>query len=451
MENFNDSLSPRKPAQKRTKDSDENLDEEKSLDLPINELGWVIHTLCADIEKRKSSKTGVRPLDECLAKLQSVLKQIKKSRKREITTKQMFSDLSSSFVDKYTGLLAEKDANILRLEKEILTLKTDIGNRAALPTTDTTSAPSFSQALTRGRPVKSREAARSKSRIASNKIRTTVAKSSSPPNAFFLNINGQDPIAAKAALWKTVSKKTKTPKMNLLTTTSGKVLVKPHDKESADILKCIANKKPGTLLEDLPKKPRIIINNLDATILPLELAEQIATQNPCLNLTVAEAAESITPIFKRGKRDLPTVSWVCEVLPNHYQRLINNRIYVGFYSCRVSAFEEVTQCFKCLQFGHPSAKCNKSSEVCAHCSSSGHKQAECPKKNDTPRCANCDGKHLATDRTCSKRAITLANLQRRTDYGTIPEPIAPEPNTECVDMDIDTAITRAPESTNPEF
>lgn len=141
---------------------------------------------------------------------------------------------------------------------------------------------------------------------------------------FFLNIEGEDPSTAKAALW------TKKPKLNLLTTASGKILVKPLDKESTDILKSISQKKPGTLIEGKPRLLRIIIRNLDTATPAAELPGLIATQNPELNIPLEEAITIIKPIFKRGKRDLPTVSWVCEVLPSIYKKVVNNRSYVGF-------------------------------------------------------------------------------------------------------------------------
>lgn len=242
-----------------------------------------------------------------------------------------------------------------------------------------------------------------------------------PTQAFFVNNDNNDTATTEASLWTLVTQKTKTPKINMITTRQGKIIVKPQNRESADILKQIAVQKPNTIGEDLPRKPRVIIANLDASAISYEIAYNIASQNLELGIDENKADKIISPIFKRGKRDSPTVSWICEVDPLIYGSLLSRNIYVGFYSCRVSKFEEIMQCFICYQFVHPAAKCTKSEDTCAHCSSTGHKRSTCPKIEDEPKCVNCSGKHPATDPTYSKKAITLANLQRRTDYGHLEE------------------------------
>lgn len=174
---------------------------------------------------------------------------------------------------------------------------------------------------------------------------------------------------------------------------------------------------PDFLTEDHPRKPRVIINNLDSGSSPKDIVETIVEQNPELQINMTDAHHKIVPLFKRGRRESPTTSWICEVDPYTYRAIIENPIYVGFYRCRVSAFEEITQCYKCLQFGHPAVKCNSKDETCAHCAKTGHKRDLCPNFDKPPHCTNCNGSHPTTDRTCTKRANTLANIQRRTDYG----------------------------------
>lgn len=51
---MNESLSPRQPAQKRTKEAEEvnnELHDDQEL-TTLNELKWVIHTIVTDIDKR---------------------------------------------------------------------------------------------------------------------------------------------------------------------------------------------------------------------------------------------------------------------------------------------------------------------------------------------------------------------------------------------------------------
>lgn len=66
-------------------------------------------TLATDIDKRWQAKTGVRPLDECLSELQSVLKSITRAKKNSNVSKSVFQILAGELVDKYTSICAEKD------------------------------------------------------------------------------------------------------------------------------------------------------------------------------------------------------------------------------------------------------------------------------------------------------------------------------------------------------
>lgn len=96
---------------------------------------------------------------------------------------------------------------------------------------------------------------------------------------------------------------------------------------------------PNKLSEDGPRKPRIIVSNLNANT----PSQDNAIQNPELNIDVQDASNIITPLFQRGKREAPTINRVCEVASSYYQMLINKKIYNGFYSCRILSFEEITQ------------------------------------------------------------------------------------------------------------
>lgn len=61
------------------------------------------------------------------------------------------------------------------------------------------------------------------------------------------------------------------------------------------MLRHIAAKKPGTLIEDTPRGPRVIIHNLESEILSTKLPVRIATLNPELCLSEDAAAENINP------------------------------------------------------------------------------------------------------------------------------------------------------------
>lgn len=146
---------------------------------------------------------------------------------------------------------------------------------------------------------------------------------------------------------------------------------------------------------------------------------EILAQNP--ELVIAEVTEEVVirPVFKSGPRQRSTTNWVVEVNPAYYGKFEDTTIYLGFMRCRVSTYEEVTQCHMCLRHGHPAAKCFERDSLCAHCGRKGHKALECPAAETEPTCVNCRGKHNARDRTCSARTAFLLSQVRRTDYGIV--------------------------------
>lgn len=166
---------------------------------------------------------------------------------------------------------SDKEAEINSLKKTIKDMSKTSNLSATYAQTTATSNIRSRNRETNPQYRVNRQTERSKSRAAKNKKRTDSAIASSPPMTFILNTDGNSAEEPKTMLWKTVSKKTKTPQLNLITIRAGKLLVKPQNKELAHILKAISNKKPGTL-QDLPKRPRVIIRNLDATFTPDTIA-----------------------------------------------------------------------------------------------------------------------------------------------------------------------------------
>lgn len=205
--------------------------------------------------------------------------------------------------------------------------------------------------------------------------------------------------------------KTRAPKLQTFVAKNGKLVIKPQDQESADILRDLT-KSSSNLTEEKPKNPRLMLYNVEAHLTPQEIIDGILQQNP--KLDIPQSRESIKPIFKRGPRDRHNVNWIIEVDPTLVQLFLEGPIYIGFTSCRTGRFEEVTQCLQCLGHGHPAKSCSRKEQICAHCACSGHKSNVCDKKDSTPKCINCKGNHNAMDRTCLSRTTAVANLLGRT-------------------------------------
>lgn len=81
--------------------------------------------------------------------------------------------------------------------------------------------------------------------------------------------------------------------------------------------------------------------------------------------------------------------------------------YIGNLVVKWQAYRnnraDVTQCMNCLHHGHGTRNCHLKSR-CNSCGAA-HSTENCPEKaKPAKRCANCNGAHPATDRSCPKRA-----------------------------------------------
>lgn len=139
-------------------------------------------------------------------------------------------------------------------------------------------------------------------------------------------------------------------------------------------------------IDELRNYPSTLVEKFSEMFSASEISQHLITQNPDI-FSDAQTSD-IVPIFKRGPRDRPTTKWICEVNPGLFNQVTKQSVYLGFDRCRVSRFEEVTQCFKCLRHGHPANKCYEAQQFCAHCSKAGHKIGECPSPTLEPKCAN---------------------------------------------------------------
>lgn len=103
-------------------------------------------------------------------------------------------------------------------------------------------------------------------------------------------------------MWTLITNATKTPKIKSVTARSGKIIMKPQDEESADVLRSIANNKK-LIKEDTAKWPCVSIDQIDASLSPAEISEQLVTQNQDI-LSNANTTD-IVPVLKRGSRTNP--------------------------------------------------------------------------------------------------------------------------------------------------
>lgn len=337
---------------------------------------------------------------------------------RLLAKQEASQDNIGDIISKFTTIITVKETKIAQLQSELAT-KIDMPATNKIPVKSTLNYAEITKDPNRARPRNKSNnrsvAARSRSRI-NKRISILAEKRVSTPEKAYIFTPSEDfpALEAKKEVWNLVTKATRTPKIKSVTARNGNIILKPQDRESADILRSIANKH-NIIKEDSARWPRVSIDQIDATLTSAEVTEQILDQNQDIFENVTHA--DIKPVFKRGPRTSPLTKWICEINPVLYPTFVKSNIYLGFNRCRVTRFEEITQCFKCLRHGHLANKCFEANQTCAHCSKSGHTGKECPSLASEPKCANCRGKHSAIDRSCSARTSALANLLQRTNYG----------------------------------
>lgn len=135
--------------------------------------------------------------------------------------------------------------------------------------------------------------------------------------------------------------------------------------------------------------PRILVRDVPADMDHEEFFRGLIKQN----LDESDAG-GVKVIYWYPARDRKNTSVVLEVSPEIRRRLLDQgRAYLGWTSCRVVDHLRVTQCFKCLGFGHISPNCRLGSDVCGHCSG-GHETRSCANRRDPPKCFNCSSARL---------------------------------------------------------
>lgn len=407
-------LSPRQSAPKRPANDGHQASPDPFHSLK-NDIAWIQHTIGLEVLKKGPMDISLKR--NLIEKLNSVSAAATDIQVERAASKARIDELRSypgDIVERFSIMLAQKDAKIDELIGKLASSE----KTNTIAQTQATGSSSFAAVTGRSRSAtkkRNTEAARSKSRIDRRSKVLSSNRDKSPPTAFVFtpseNVTTQ---AAKEEIWSLVTKVTKCPKFQSVKARSGKLVLKPQNKETEDILKNIAKTK-GIIHEDSASWPRISVDPVDSSIESEQLPKLLIEQNP--DVLGSAAQTDIIPIFKRGPRDRQSVKWICEVKPELYHSLLKTNLYLGFDRCRIMKHEEVTQCFKCLRYGHTAAKCYEELQSCDHCALRGHRKTDCPNIANEPKCANCRGKHRATDNTCSTRTSALASRLSRTDYG----------------------------------
>ncbi|CAI6358326.1 unnamed protein product [Macrosiphum euphorbiae] len=133
--------------------------------------------------------------------------------------------------------------------------------------------------------------------------------------------------SAKAGVWETVKSKIKNPRTK--TIVSGKsLIIIPDDDNTLDVMRGLQD-----VIEIGPRKPRVIIYDVDFNIEKDELAECLLVQNTEVGLT-DDKVKSMAPLHKLGPRGGDVVHWVLETPANVIPKIENKSLYIGMMRCR---------------------------------------------------------------------------------------------------------------------
>ncbi|XP_050532897.1 uncharacterized protein LOC126900906 [Daktulosphaira vitifoliae] len=237
-----------------------------------------------------------------------------------------------------------------------------------------------------------------------------------PHVPFELNLGSGEAYNAKEELWTEVTKKVMVPKMTLIKQ-KDRIIVTAKDDDTLRAIKDIAL-MDNRIVERSAKWPKIMVKGVDKEILGEQISRAIAFSNREIGIELIEADKNIKPLFRKGPREADTVNWVIEVAPIAYERIMKlGFIYIKWSRCRVQEFCDVSQCFKCMKFGHIMTKCRQEEFTCKYCTK-GHDSKNCSEVN-RPKCANCGEAHVATSMDCRVRERHIRESMRRTDYGVV--------------------------------
>jgi len=367
-------------------------------------IGWLEQTVYQEKDKKK---IGVQIAEKMLSKLNRLrtLTQIVTHENSMLTGEiKGKDDTHAKSITMFISKLDAKNAETSSLRAELEASK---AIRSA-PSTATVTVPeqrptyaTKAAAATADPKPKTNKATEKELRSKSRKVKAT--------SRFVIEIPQDSSVAStKAGIWQKVKAKMNNPKAKTLVSNKGLVII-PDDANTLEVLRGM-----GNVTEIGPKKPRVIIYDVDSGIEKEELVECLLAQNSDLGLTEQDIG-GMAPLHKLGPRNSDTVHWVIEVPPTTLQKVENKALYIGMTRCRCKVHSSLPQCFNCQQYGHTAARCDQKTATCRNCAGT-HDSRTC--KNEVIKCANCKGPHKSSSAVCKARNIAVKSLLRRTDFGT---------------------------------
>jgi hypothetical protein len=205
---------------------------------------------------------------------------------------------------------------------------------------------------------------------------------------------------------------------------NGNIIIGTNTKHEIEALeKEIATKCGGELEATVHKlrKPRLIVYNIPDDISLRNLEDTLLTQNTDLGLTKGDIVAKFDFTTKNKNRNL-----VIEVEAKVRNILLQSKIKLGWYICKVEDYVVATRCFHCSRYNHRHNEC-KNQEACPICAGA-HRLKDCAAEPNSYKCVNCAiynkynphknicTNHSSLDKKCPSMIAILERYRRNTEY-----------------------------------
>jgi len=320
----------------------------------INDLiGFLEQTVLQEKDKKK---LGVMVAEKMLAKvarLRTVTQTLAHENCRLVGELKGKDDALNQSLAVFIGKLEAKNAETCGLRAELEALKTTASQNPSIaqqPSYASKAAKTAQRVPRTETAPKATVAPQTKSKKTVNKEQMAKSRKIKATSRFLLEIPQEMTVAsAKAGLWQMVRAKCSNPKAKTIVSGNSLVII-PDDANTLEVIRNI-----NSIKEIGPRKPRVIIYDVDGGISKDELTECLLAQNAELGITAEDMGNSV-PLHKLGPRNGDVVHWVMEVPPSVLAKMENKSVYIGMTRCRCKVHSTLPQCYNCQQYGHTSAR-----------------------------------------------------------------------------------------------
>ncbi|CAI6355769.1 unnamed protein product [Macrosiphum euphorbiae] len=379
----------------------------------INDLiGFLEQTVLQEKDKKKLGVMVAEKMLTKIARLRTVTQSLAHENYRLVGELKGKDDALNQSLTVFIGKLEAKNAETCGLSAELEALKTTASQdpcTAQQPSYASKAAKAIQRVPRTETAPKPTAAPQTKSRNTVNKEQMAKSRKTKATSRFLIEIPQDMTVAsAKAGLWQAVRAKCSNPKAKIIVSGKSLVII-PDDANTLEVIRSMNN-----FIEIGPRKPRVIIYDVDGGISKDELTECLLAQNAELGITAEDMGNSV-PLHKLGPRNGDAVHWVMEVPPSVLAKMENKLVYIGMTRCRCKLHSTLPQCYNCQQYGHTSARCEQKTPSCRNCAGP-HDSRTC--NEDGVKCVNCKGPHKASSGICKARGQATRSLLRRTDFGS---------------------------------